>query len=101
MKKFILTFFPLLIVTQICFAQWYEQNSGVTVDLNAVRSLDVNNGFAVGDSGTILKTSNGGNNWTIQSSGTMNDLYSSIIVATFLPNISNTFNVTLLPSANW
>ena len=40
-----------------------------------VSFTDANNGTAVGDSGTILRTTNGGTNWTSQSSGTTNWLY--------------------------
>ncbi|MFZ2865527.1 MAG: YCF48-related protein [Ignavibacteriaceae bacterium] len=36
--------------------------------------------WAVGNTGKILKTTNGGTNWTTQSSGTTNDLYSVYFV---------------------
>jgi photosystem II stability/assembly factor-like uncharacterized protein len=39
------------------------------------RSPDTNNGTAVGDSGTILRTTNGGNSWIPQTSGTTKTLY--------------------------
>lgn len=70
MKIFFQTLFFFLLVTQICFAQWYKQNSPTTQNLNSVTFIDVNKGFAVGDSGTILFTSNGGNDWIKQSTGT-------------------------------
>ena len=38
-------------------------NSGVTVDLYDVDFSDSNNGFIVGDSGTVLKTTDGGDSW--------------------------------------
>ena len=44
--------------------------------LEAVYFPSVNTGYAVGDRGTIIKTTNGGINWIIQSSGTINNLYS-------------------------
>ena len=37
---------------------------------------DTNNGFAVGARGTILKTTDGGNNWEIIAGETEDDLYS-------------------------
>ncbi|MCX6256985.1 MAG: YCF48-related protein [Bacteroidia bacterium] len=37
---------------------------------------DVNVGYAAGNYGTIIKTTDGGNNWTTTASGTSNDLYS-------------------------
>lgn len=43
---------------------WQQQNSGTSVDLYAVQFLDANNGFACGASGTVLKTTDGGVNWT-------------------------------------
>ena len=43
--------------------------------MNGVSFTDANNGTAVGDSGIILRTTNGGTNWTSQSSGTTNHLY--------------------------
>ncbi|MBE0570942.1 MAG: T9SS type A sorting domain-containing protein, partial [Ignavibacteriaceae bacterium] len=70
--KHILFFFLLL--TQICFAQWYQQNSGTTKNLNAVHFVDANNGCAVGDSGTIIHTTNAGVSWETQTSGTTNGL---------------------------
>ena len=42
--------------------------------LNGVSCPDVNTCFAVGASGTILTTTNGGSSWTGQSSGTSNFL---------------------------
>ena len=50
---------------------WYWQNplpQGNT--LNGVFFTDANTGTAVGDVGTIIRTTNGGTNWTCQSSGT-------------------------------
>ena len=50
-------------------AQWYQQNSGTTANLNAVTFVDTNNGFAVGWNGIILKTTNGGLDWNSQQIG--------------------------------
>ncbi|RPI66916.1 MAG: hypothetical protein EHM47_15740, partial [Ignavibacteriales bacterium] len=71
MKSFLHTLFFFLLVTQIGFAQWYQQNSGTTKNLNAVQFIDTNNGFAVGDSGIIIKTTDGGDNWINLSSGSV------------------------------
>ena len=51
-------------------AQWVTQNSGTTRNLNSVYFIGVNSGYAVGDSGTILKTINGGVSWALQNSNT-------------------------------
>ena len=63
-----------MLATQICFGQWYQQNSGTTANLNSVHFEDVNNGWAVGDSGTIIYTSDGGTTWQKQVSGTILNL---------------------------
>jgi photosystem II stability/assembly factor-like uncharacterized protein len=67
----------LTLVSGFAFAQWTWQNplpQGNT--LNCVRFVDTNIGYAVGDVGTIIKTTDGGLTWTIQNSGTTADLYS-------------------------
>jgi len=56
--------------------QWTAQTSGTTSYLNSVYFTDTNTGYAVGYSGIILKTSNGGTNWIAQTSGTTSPLYS-------------------------
>jgi photosystem II stability/assembly factor-like uncharacterized protein len=45
-------------------------------NLNSVYFVDSNNGWAVGKAGMLLKTTNGGENWFIKSSGTSEDLCS-------------------------
>ena len=73
MKTFLQTLFFFLMVTQICFGQWYQQNSGTTNSLNSLFFIDSNTGWVVGGDynygSIILKTADGGNNWTTQSSG--------------------------------
>jgi photosystem II stability/assembly factor-like uncharacterized protein len=56
-------------------AQWVQQNSGTTRNLHGISFTDVNTGTVVGDSGTILRTTNGGSLWTSQSSGTTESFY--------------------------
>jgi len=43
---------------------WTEQYSDSTGNFNAIQFTDANNGWVVGDSAVILKTTDGGNNWT-------------------------------------
>jgi photosystem II stability/assembly factor-like uncharacterized protein len=73
MKTFLQTLFFFLLVTQICVAQWYQQNSGTIRNLNDI-AFDGLIGIAVGDSGIIIRTTNGGASWTIQESGTIKNL---------------------------
>jgi photosystem II stability/assembly factor-like uncharacterized protein len=51
-------------------AGWVAQNSGTGANLNAVSFVDANTGTIVGDSGTILHTTDGGRTWSAQTSGT-------------------------------
>jgi len=48
---------------------WKAQTSGTDNYLRSVFFIDANNGFAVGDAGTIIKTTNGGVTWTIDTTG--------------------------------
>lgn len=50
-------------------ASWTLLNSGTSVDLFGVDAVDATTAFAVGDRGTILKTTDGGTSWKKQSSG--------------------------------
>jgi len=47
-------------------ATWNEQLSGIYLPLNSVSFINHNSGWAVGDSGTIIRTSDGGQNWVLQ-----------------------------------
>ncbi len=60
------------------FAQsgWFQLNSGTTKELSSTYFADPNTGYAVGDSGLILKITNGGLNWSTQVSNTLNFLAS-------------------------
>lgn len=50
--------------------------SGTSKNLNSVSFIDSEIGFVVGDSGTILKTTNGGTSWMSLSSGSTSNLSS-------------------------
>jgi len=76
MKTFLQILFFFLLVTQICFAQWYPQNSDTTEILSSIHFEDANNGWIVGGSGIILHTTNGGQEWITQISGTTEGLAS-------------------------
>jgi photosystem II stability/assembly factor-like uncharacterized protein/sugar lactone lactonase YvrE len=56
---------------------WQAGTSGTSHDLYSVCfPVDTMTGYAVGDSGTILKTTNSGGAWGTRNSGTSNRLYS-------------------------
>ena len=57
------------------FGQWSAATSGTTNILNGAYLLDSGVGFAVGDAGTILKTTDAGMTWSPLTSGTTNALH--------------------------
>lgn len=68
------------VVSQLTFSQqyWLRQQSPVTAWLKKCSFTDTLNGWAGGDSGVIIHTSNGGLNWTQQSTGVIDfieDIY--------------------------
>jgi photosystem II stability/assembly factor-like uncharacterized protein len=68
---------------------WEEQSTVATErNLNSVHFADRDNGWAVGDSGTIVNTSNNGTSWTLQQSGIRNRLSSA-----YCTNRSNAYAV--------
>ena len=70
----------ILLCQHLSYAQsnWFWQNPlPQGNNLNSVFFTDANKGTAVGLSGTILRTTNGGASWAIQSSGTTMPLYGS------------------------
>lgn len=55
---------------------WTIQTSGTTNDLASVFFTDSANGWASGDRGLILHTTNGGTSWLPQANGALNFVYS-------------------------
>jgi len=74
LKSTIISLILFLSTSNFVFAQpsgWYWQNplpQGNT--LHCVMFVSLNIGWAVGENGTILRTTNGGTTWTLQTSGT-------------------------------
>jgi len=67
----------LSLLCSMVLAGWTQLNSGTTADLYAVHfPAGTQIGYAVGATGTIRKTTDGGNNWAPESSGTTNGLKS-------------------------
>ena len=56
-------------------AQWSGVDSGTTSSLRGVHLLDSGVGFSVGDSGTILKSTDAGMTWNALTSGTTKALF--------------------------
>ena len=59
---------------------WFIQISATLFDLRSVYFIDANIGWAVGSSGIIRTTTDGGTNWLCPSSGTIKDLRSVYFV---------------------
>jgi len=67
----------LLLLSSLLFAGWMPLTSGVTTALNAVQfPVSTLVGYAVGNGGVILKTTDGGGTWTPQTSGVTDPLMS-------------------------
>ncbi len=49
--------------------QWQIQKTGQTAPLHAIKMIDVSTGFAVGELGTILATTDGGKTWQVRKCG--------------------------------
>ncbi|MBK6774024.1 MAG: T9SS type A sorting domain-containing protein [Ignavibacteria bacterium] len=69
--KLIIIIVLLTVYSNNAFSQsgWIHQNSGITTSLNAVKNTNSLTGICVGNSGVILRSTNGGSNWVHHSSG--------------------------------
>lgn len=79
-RSFLLTIliFTFSITSGILFAQgyWFQQYTpNGTPELNDIQFITKDKGWCVGNSGTILRTTNGGTNWIGQNSTTYANLY--------------------------
>jgi photosystem II stability/assembly factor-like uncharacterized protein len=77
MKRLFITFivFVLFLSTYI-YPQWIQQTSGTDKLLGTVFFLNENTGWTAGMDGTILKTTDGGENWFSQSIVTTDNIRS-------------------------
>jgi len=64
MKKLLLSALALGLATITNAQTWTQQTSGITSQLNGVKFTSNQNGWAVGDGGIILNTTNGGSTWS-------------------------------------
>ncbi|MDD5571278.1 MAG: T9SS type A sorting domain-containing protein [Bacteroidales bacterium] len=70
MKKTTIILAVFITMTISTKAQWTKQTSGTSKNLWGASFVNQDLGFVCGDSGVILKTTNGGTNWAKQISGT-------------------------------
>ncbi|PID68202.1 MAG: hypothetical protein CR968_02790 [Flavobacteriia bacterium] len=73
MKKIYFIFLFVLLTLNLQ-AQWVVQNTGSDNELYDVYAITADTVIVVGYNGTILKTTDGGENWISQTSGTTNEL---------------------------
>ncbi len=77
MKKIIL--FSIILLPLGIHAQWYQVSTPTTENLNYIQFVDNQVGYCGGENGTLLKSTDGGTNWTIIntpfSSETIYELY--------------------------
>ena len=78
---------------------WAQQNCPVNVALRAVWAIDANTVVAVGDAGTIVRTTNGGAAWSTVASGTTYNL-NGVCFATSTTGWIAGANGVLLKSTN-
>jgi len=76
MKSHLTFSIVLLLFSLEITAQWFQQTSGTTVNLQSVFFINANTGWACGGSGKIIKTTNGGLDWLEQNSNTTASLKS-------------------------
>ncbi|MCW8961436.1 MAG: YCF48-related protein, partial [Ignavibacteriaceae bacterium] len=78
MKRIFILF---LLIYSVNHAQWLWQNPLPQGNpLGSIYFVDSNTGWTVGTGGTILKTTNGGNSWETQNSGTEEYLLSTFFI---------------------
>jgi photosystem II stability/assembly factor-like uncharacterized protein len=76
---------------------WFQQVSGTTLNLNSVYFIDANTGFVAADNGYILRTTNGGSNWSLINTGSGTKLYQILFVNSttgFTGTLTNTIRTS-------
>jgi len=53
---------------------WYNNSPNIDITLNSVKFFDSNTGYASVKDGSIIRTTNGGNNWVRTPTGSLNGL---------------------------
>jgi photosystem II stability/assembly factor-like uncharacterized protein len=89
----------LLLLSSVCHSQWVVLNSGTGQNLNSIHFLNQLTGYAAGNSGTIIKTINGGLNWSVLNTGTSVELRSVFVLNT-TTILACGFSGTILKTSN-
>ncbi len=74
--KMLLMIWLVLSIAPALYGQsnWYQIARPTTRNLNKASFIDSAHGWVAGDYGTILKTTNGGKNWSVQNAGSTDDI---------------------------
>ncbi|MBE0572719.1 MAG: hypothetical protein IH618_14345 [Ignavibacteriaceae bacterium] len=102
--KIISALIILLSFTGLVNAQWQALSSPTQNDLWSVCFSDTNNGWVVGENGTIIHTTDGGLTWQFQTSGISSPLYSVFFIDNNTGWVVGDFGVILHTSnggMNW
>lgn len=76
MKNFYILICTLLLLASPASAQWsWLHPNPQGNNILKLSFINSNTGWAAGEKGAILKTTSGGNNWTPQYAGTVNDIH--------------------------
>ena len=78
MKKLLIIF--LLVLFNNLKSEWIFQNSQTANNLSDVYFIDVYNGIVVGERGTIIKTTNGGINWSVIQSPVSENFHTCLLL---------------------
>ncbi len=102
------SFFVILVIL-LCgnsnlTAQWSAQTSGTASTLYDIHFLNSNKGWISGANGTILVTTDGGDNWAAQTSGTTETLHGLYMLDAsngFISGYNGTILKTVNGGTNW
>jgi photosystem II stability/assembly factor-like uncharacterized protein len=98
----ILTFVFLFGVNGLFAQSWVSQTSGTTQNLNGAYFINESTGWIAGNNGTLLKTTNSGNNWVQYSTGSaVSDVYFIDAQKGFAVGSSGMFTKTTNGGLNW
>lgn len=79
-KQMVLLLWLTLFLAPSLPAQWMATSSGIRENLNDVYFFDLNTGLAVGDTGTVLLTVNGGDTWRSVATGFKENFHSALVL---------------------
>jgi photosystem II stability/assembly factor-like uncharacterized protein len=105
-NRYILFFTILFLISfKSITAQWVTQNSGLLFEvIRGLHFVNTDNGYGVGDFGAMVKTTDGGNNWSIINPGTsalINSVYFSSSDSGFIVTNASEIKKTTDGGNNW